>query len=111
VNAQSVVIPWPRRIVISIVLLICGLLVFVFGTNYYSVFPTNDSQAYRAILAAIFLGAALVLQRDFARLRSLGTLQRPVGRCLEGPNPALKPDFGTVMSKSRCSTTPPLRSS
>jgi membrane protease YdiL (CAAX protease family) len=63
-NAQSIVIPWPRRIVISIVLLICGLLVFVFGTNYYSVFPTNDSQAYRAILAAIFLGAALVLRRN-----------------------------------------------
>ncbi len=63
-NAQSVVIPWPKRIAISIVLLICGLLVFVFGTNYYSVFPTNDSQAYRAILAAIFLGAALVLRRN-----------------------------------------------
>ena len=62
-NAQTVVIPWPRRIGLSIVLLICGLLVFVFGTNYYSVFPTNDSQAYRAVLAAIFLGAALILRR------------------------------------------------
>jgi membrane protease YdiL (CAAX protease family) len=40
------------------------LLVFVFGTNYYSVFPTNDSQAYRAILAAIFLGAAVMLRRN-----------------------------------------------
>jgi membrane protease YdiL (CAAX protease family) len=64
VDAHSIVVPWPRRIVISIVLLICGLLVFVFGTNYYSVFPTNDSQAYRAILAAVFLGAALVLRRN-----------------------------------------------
>ena len=44
-NAQSQVIPWSRKIVISIVLLICGLLVFVFGTNWYSIFPTNDSQA------------------------------------------------------------------
>ena len=49
---------------ISIVLLVCGLLVFVFGTNYYSVFPTNDSQTYRAILAAVFLGAALILRRN-----------------------------------------------
>lgn len=49
---------------ISLVLLVCGLLVFVFGTNYYSVFPTNDSQSYRAILAAIFLSAALVLRRN-----------------------------------------------
>ncbi len=62
-NAQSQVIPWSRKIVISIVLLICGLLVFVFGTNWYSLFPTNDSQAYRAILAAIFLVAALFLRR------------------------------------------------
>ena len=63
-NAQSVVIPWLRKTVISIVLLVCGLLVFVFGTNYYSVFPTNDSQTYRAILAAVFLGAALILRRN-----------------------------------------------
>jgi len=63
-NTQNVVALWPRKVLISIVLLICGLLVFVFGTNYYSVFPTNDSQAYRAILAAIFLGAALVLRRN-----------------------------------------------
>jgi len=62
-NTQNVVALWPRKVLISIVLLICGLLVFVFGTNYYSVFPTNDSQAYRAILAAAFLGAALVLRR------------------------------------------------
>ncbi len=63
-KAQSAVITRPRKIVISIVLLVCGLLVFVFGTNYFSVFPTNDSQSYRAILAAIFLSAALVLRRN-----------------------------------------------
>lgn len=63
-NTQSGVVPWPRRVLISIVLLICGLLVFVFGTNYYSLFPTNDSQTYRAILAAVFLGAALLLRRN-----------------------------------------------
>ena len=63
-NAQSVAIPWPKRIVIATVLLVCGLLVFVLGTNYYSVFPTNDSQTYRAILAAVFLGAALILRRN-----------------------------------------------
>jgi len=63
-NTQNVLTPWPKKALISIVLLACGLLVFVFGTNYYSVFPTNDSQAYRAILAAIFLGAALILRRN-----------------------------------------------
>ena len=62
-NAQGIGISRSKRIVISIVLLICGLLVFVFGTNYFSIFPTNDSQVYRVILAAIFLGVALVLRR------------------------------------------------
>jgi membrane protease YdiL (CAAX protease family) len=65
-KATNTVIPWPRRVLISIALLICGLLVFVFGTNYYSLFPTNDSQTYRAILAAVFLGAALILRRNEA---------------------------------------------
>ena len=63
-TAQSVVLPRSQRLGISVVLLICGLLVFVFGTNYYSLFPTNDSQVYRVILAALFLGAALALRRN-----------------------------------------------
>lgn len=65
-NTQKTGILWPRKVLISIVLIICGLLVFVFGSNWYSVFPTNDSQTYRAILAAIFLGAALILRRKEA---------------------------------------------
>jgi membrane protease YdiL (CAAX protease family) len=63
-NTQDVALPWPRRLGISVALLLCGLLVFVLGTNYYSVFPTNDSQAYRVILAVVFLGAALMLRRN-----------------------------------------------
>lgn len=65
-NTQKTGILWPRKVLISIVLLICGLLVFVLGSNWYSLFPTNDSQTYRAILAAIFLGAALILRRKEA---------------------------------------------
>jgi len=65
-SVEAVGISWPRKIAISIVLLVCGVLVFVFGTNYYSLFPTNESQTYRAILAAIFLIAALVLRRNEA---------------------------------------------
>jgi membrane protease YdiL (CAAX protease family) len=63
-SVQSVSIPRPRRIFISIVLLLCGFIVMVFGSNYYSVFPTNDSQTFRAIIAAIFLGAALLWRRN-----------------------------------------------
>lgn len=52
-----------QRTGIALVLLFCGVLVFVLGTNYYSVFATNDSQLYRGILAALLLAAALLLRR------------------------------------------------
>ena len=52
-----------KQVGISLLLLLGGFLVFVLGCNYYSVFPTNDSQLYRGILAAAFLGAALVMRR------------------------------------------------
>lgn len=63
-NTDTTLLPLPQRILISIILLGCGLLVFVLGTNYYSIFPTNDSQVYRGILAGIFLGAALIFRRN-----------------------------------------------
>jgi membrane protease YdiL (CAAX protease family) len=63
VDTENVVVAWPKKVLISIVLLICGVLVFILGTNWYSVFPTNDSQIYRAVIAAVFLMAALILRR------------------------------------------------
>jgi len=54
-------------------LLICGFLVFVLGTNYYSIFPTNQSQLYRIILAVVFLAGA-VLTRKKPELKAYGQL-------------------------------------
>jgi membrane protease YdiL (CAAX protease family) len=65
-NATQATIPWPRKIGISILLLVCGLVVFFFGSNYFSVFPTNDSQLYRILVSAAFLVAALILRRKEA---------------------------------------------
>lgn len=48
---------------IGILLLICGFLVFILGTNYYNIFPTNQSQPYRIVLAFIFLAAALLTRK------------------------------------------------
>jgi membrane protease YdiL (CAAX protease family) len=62
-NPHQAVVPWSRKILISFVVVLCGLLVFVLGSNWYSIFPTNDSQAYRLVVAVIFLGAALFLRR------------------------------------------------
>jgi len=51
------------RLANGILFLICGLAIFVLGCNYFSLFWTNDSTAFRAGLAALFLAAALALRR------------------------------------------------
>jgi membrane protease YdiL (CAAX protease family) len=52
-----------------ILLLICALAVFVFGSNYFKAFPTNGNSLYSASLTAVYLMAALWLKRSgkFAR--------------------------------------------
>ncbi|MBN1660496.1 MAG: CPBP family intramembrane metalloprotease [Anaerolineae bacterium] len=45
-------------------LLICGLLVFVFGVDYHVRFWTNSSGAFKAGVSALFLVAMLALRRS-----------------------------------------------
>jgi membrane protease YdiL (CAAX protease family) len=52
------------RLAHSVLILACGLAVFLFGSNYSSLFPTNHSTAFRAGLAALFLVAALAQRRS-----------------------------------------------
>ena len=52
-----------QRLGMFILFLICGLLTFMLGSNYYSVFPTNDSLIYKTSLPAIFLATTLLLYR------------------------------------------------
>jgi membrane protease YdiL (CAAX protease family) len=49
------------------VFLICGLSIFVFGSNYFEIFPTNRNLTYNAILSVIFLFASLLLKFDRRR--------------------------------------------
>lgn len=51
------------RLGLFVLFVICGLLIFMFGSSYYSVFPTNDSLIYKTSLPAIFLAATLLLYR------------------------------------------------
>ena len=44
--------------------LISGLLVFLFGSSYFALFPTNQSDAYRFAITVVFLVAALLLRRS-----------------------------------------------
>ncbi len=53
-----------QRPVLFAVFLICGAAIFVFGSNYFTVFPTNQNPAYNVVLSAIFLVAAVWLKRN-----------------------------------------------
>jgi len=50
---------WLQRIVLFIVFLICGLAIFVLGSNYYEIFSTNKNLTYNLTVSAIFLGIAI----------------------------------------------------
>ena len=43
------------RLTLFIIFFICGISIFLFGSNFISTFPTNGSTIYRLILSAVFL--------------------------------------------------------
>ncbi len=60
-------VPWRTSLYrpgLFVLLLACGVAVFLFGCNYYSIFPTNRSPTYEGGMALAFLIAALVMKRD-----------------------------------------------
>ncbi|GEM_PF-529826 len=58
-----------QRLGLFVVLIACSEAVFLLGTNYYKLFPTNGNNLYSASLTAIFLAAAMVfrLHKTLAR--------------------------------------------
>jgi membrane protease YdiL (CAAX protease family) len=44
--------------------LICGLLIFVLGSPYYSLFPTNKNTAYNTCLCLVFAFSSILLYRN-----------------------------------------------
>ena len=43
--------------------LVCLLAIFVLGSPYYSVFPTNQNPTYYAVITVFFLAVTFLLQR------------------------------------------------
>jgi membrane protease YdiL (CAAX protease family) len=58
-----------RKLLVSICLLLGGLAVFVLGSPYYSVFPTNGSQVYILALTIFFLVVSVALKGSRALAR------------------------------------------
>ena len=55
---------WLQRLGLFIVFFACGLVIFVFGSNYFEIFPTNKNLTYNVIVSVAFLIAALLLKRN-----------------------------------------------
>jgi len=55
---------WVQRIVLFVVFLACEAAIFIFGSYYFDVFPTNKNLTFNLILSAIFLAVALWLKYD-----------------------------------------------
>ncbi len=53
-----------QRVVLFVVFLICSLLILVFGSNYFAIFPTNKNLAFQLSLSGLFLVAAAWFKRD-----------------------------------------------
>jgi membrane protease YdiL (CAAX protease family) len=59
-NARSI----GYKVSMFVVLLVCSLAVFVLGSNYVQLFPTNGNKIYAVCLTGLFLVAALLFKRS-----------------------------------------------
>jgi membrane protease YdiL (CAAX protease family) len=55
---------WAQRVVLFGAFLVCGLAIFLFGSNYFEIFPTNRNLAYNLVVSGLFLAAALGFKRS-----------------------------------------------
>ena len=52
------------RLGLFLLFLVCSMLIFFFGSSYFSIFPTNQSDIYRLALTVIFMAAAILLRKS-----------------------------------------------
>jgi membrane protease YdiL (CAAX protease family) len=58
---------WLQRLGLFILFLACGAVIFIFGSHYFDVFPTNKNLAFNLTVSAIFLVVALWFKYDQRR--------------------------------------------
>ena len=58
-----------KRFLVSTCLLLAGLAIFVLGSPYYDVFPTNGNQLYYIALTVFFLLVSVALKKSHALAR------------------------------------------
>jgi len=55
---------WLQRLGLFIVFLICEATIFIFGSYYFNVFPTNKNLTYNLVVSAVFLAGSLWFKYD-----------------------------------------------
>jgi membrane protease YdiL (CAAX protease family) len=63
VEKETIQTSWLQRIGLFLLFLVCGFAIFVFGSNYFEIFPTNKNLTYNVIVSVVSLVAALLLKR------------------------------------------------
>jgi membrane protease YdiL (CAAX protease family) len=53
---------WVKRLVLFIVFLVCEVAIFILGSNYFEIFPTNKNLIYNLVASAVFLAAAMLFK-------------------------------------------------
>jgi membrane protease YdiL (CAAX protease family) len=92
-----------------VLFLICSLAVFLFGSNYYKMFPTNGKSIYSGGLSAVFLIAAVLLKRSekFAKYWQIAyaffvaSAVNLVSALFAGYNSTIVQYFGTSMGTNQ----------
>jgi membrane protease YdiL (CAAX protease family) len=55
---------WLQRVGLFIIFLVCGFAIFVFGSYYFDVYPTNKNLSFNLAVAAVFLVVSLWFKFD-----------------------------------------------
>jgi len=58
---------WVKRLVLFVVFFVCEAAIFIFGSYYFDVFPTNKNLTFNLSISAMFLAVALWFKYDKRR--------------------------------------------
>ncbi len=92
-----------------VLFLICSLAIFLFGSNYHKLFPTNGNSIYSGSLSAVFLIAAVLFKRNekFAEYWQIAyaffvaSAVNLVSALFAGYNSAIVQSFGLSMDSNQ----------
>lgn len=54
---------WLQRVGLFILFLVCEVVIYILGSNYFDIFPMNKNTTFNLITCAVFLAAALWFKR------------------------------------------------